>query len=202
SAQGKPLWTARYGAKNGADDEAFAIGVDGGGNVAVIGEGRGSPETPDAVRAGCLTIQYDSRGKLLWVRGTVVESDRIERIRSALAGGESQICGEAFNKSGERITRTIVRDEHGLLKWCRDAPYEIGDDLGPVVLRSYHYAIFISGTAAAATTARDYFIQAYNRNGTLLWNHTFDSQRGQDVVRAMSLDRFGRPIVSGQCGFG
>src|SRR3990172_4776861 len=61
-SNGNQLWAARYNGPGNGGDGAFAIAVDGQGNVYVTGQSWGGATNDDYA-----TIKYDTNGNQLWV---------------------------------------------------------------------------------------------------------------------------------------
>jgi hypothetical protein len=63
NSSGKQIWVRRYNGPGNGNDAAYAIAVDGAGNVYVTGESPGSGTYRDIA-----TIKYNSAGKQIWVK--------------------------------------------------------------------------------------------------------------------------------------
>jgi hypothetical protein len=62
NSAGQEQWIARYNGPGDSDDDAFALAIDGSGNVYVTGGSTGGAISPDYA-----TIKYDSAGNEIWV---------------------------------------------------------------------------------------------------------------------------------------
>jgi hypothetical protein len=190
SPEGKKLWEARYGADNQADDCAYGISVDGGGNVYVIGRGRGLSGTPDAVRAGCLTIKYDANGNRLWVRGTMQERDRIERVTMTKVIGEGEVIayGVTRDDNGYPTCRVVGRDANGLPRWTADIANLAGDD-GISALTADSSGICLCGglRRLGTSNAVGFCTFRYDCNGKLIWQAFLDAPTVWSRARAVTV---------------
>src|SRR5207249_6928290 len=82
SGAGVPLWTNRYNGPGNGYDQAYAMAVDGSGNVLVTGYSLGSGSSSDYV-----TVKYSGAGVQLWVN-RYSGSANDEAYASAMARSE------------------------------------------------------------------------------------------------------------------
>jgi hypothetical protein len=197
SKDGKKLWEARYGAKNGMDDRSRAIGLDGRGNVYVVGTGRGLPGTLDQSRMGCITIKYDSNGHELWVRGTSVEEDHIEQVTAASVteAGEVVACGTAHGPDGSPLARVIYRDANGFDRWSRDLCPLLDDD-GLSAVCAVSGGVFLCGGVRPSGRDANFCTFEFDKGGELKWNKFLDSTFARGHGRAIIVK--GAAVVVGQ----
>jgi hypothetical protein len=196
---GNLVWEQRWGAENRTDDKARAIYVDSGGNVHVMGEGRGAPGTPDEGAVGFVHLKFDARGNLLWQRGATREDERISTVANVLfgEGGMAVVSGTVRQPDGATFVRTILQDENGLVRWTDTTwPCGPGDGLASLAWAPGSH-ILASGTARWAGTDQDIFLEEYEPSGKPLATRAFHGGVGTDFSRGMTvLD--GSPIVVGQ----
>ena len=62
AGDGAVLWEQRYNGPANGEDEAYALAVDGGGNVYVTGSSIGSDGSTDYA-----TVKYDAKGNQVWI---------------------------------------------------------------------------------------------------------------------------------------
>ena len=194
SADGKFLWTKRYGAGNMTDDYARDLFSDQDGNVYVIGEGRGLPGTPDESRTGCIMVKYSPFGEQLWARGTVKESDRLQRVTAAAfwADGFAAVAGPVIGDNGTNLYRVVLRDADGSASRTEDymAPFH------PVYAApcavsiwpedtSMHDAVWISGSQAASSGPQLVLnFKRLSRSNGSSWSNTFSPANNINAARA------------------
>ena len=194
SESGAERWRVRYGGGNLTDDEAAAIGVDTEG-VYVVGEGRGAPGTPDADRKGCLVLHYSASGRLIWVRGTTGDRDRIDQITDARTkSGGTFVVGLP---RGRGQIRTVYRAEDGSLRWAADHDgLEIPED-GPVGLAVARGAVYVLSTEYLDAGARwATCLRQYDLSGAAVGRATFNGEGGHNLARAVTLSLRQEPVVT------
>jgi hypothetical protein len=106
---GNELWVRRYNGLGNGEDQAFAIAVDGSGNVYVTGESRGLSATFNDYA----TVKYDPNGNQLWVtryNGPVSYHDYGEDIavddsNNVYVTGESAGGGPAYDYATIKYTQ-------------------------------------------------------------------------------------------------
>jgi len=116
NANGVEQWVQRYNGPGNSLDEAYALAVDGQGNVYVTGESRSSGYIEDYA-----TIKYNSNGDTLWVRrynGPGNSSDNASAIAVDDAGNV-YVTGSSFSSTTYNDYATIkyvqtgaVAEEH------------------------------------------------------------------------------------------
>ncbi len=197
SPTGKKIWERRYGAGNRADDAPQGMGLDNGGNIYVVGAGLGMRGTPDEHRSGTITIKYDSKGTMLWARGTVLESDRVENCRTArvTTNGEVAICGITPGESGIPTCRVVMRDANGLPRWCADIKSIAGGD-GPSGLAVSSSGVLFCGGLRDNGGDPQFCAYSFDHNGTLAWKSYVAGKTPGGRATAITVDRY--TIVVGQ----
>jgi DNA-binding SARP family transcriptional activator len=199
SHDGRPIWQRRWGAGNRADDTARAIDIDGGGNIHVVGEGRGAKGTPDEDAVGFIHLKLDSNGSLIWQRGATNEEDRLTTVLHVMFAeqGLAVVTGYIRKPDSSTYVRTLMQDADGLIRWsdttwgCEVSDGPSGLGWGP----GGH--IFVSGMAHWPKRAQDIFVEEYEPSGKPLTTREYDSGLGWDFSRAMTVVN-GSPVVVGQ----
>jgi len=91
-ADGKELWTHQFGTVD--DDAAYAIAVDGEGNVYMAGSTEGTlPGQTNAGGEDAFVVKYDAGGKQLWIRQFGTESLDVAYSLAVNRGGNVWISG-------------------------------------------------------------------------------------------------------------
>ena len=197
SPQGVEVWTRRYGRNNQTDDSPCAISIDNGGNVYVVGSARGLPGTRDVHRTGCIAIKYDACGRVLSVRGTVEESDRLETVQKAMVSGngESVACGLATDAKGNPTCRVVARDRSGLPKWSADVTTLAGGD-GLSTLAVGTKGVFVCGGLRHPLSEPQFGAYLFDNTGKQIWDSYVDSPIPGGKANAMTTDQ--ETVVVGQ----
>jgi len=191
SKEGKTVWEKRYGAGNRSDDWPCRIALDRGGNLYVVGTGRGLPGTPDELATGCLTIKYDSKGNTLWARGTYQEADRLDVATAAWFGndGSAAVYGTARDQNGSLIGRVVCRDANGQKRWSRDVFRPAGEDGISAVAVSAD-GVFLCGGMRSQGEPVELCTVRYNNNGGQVWRKFLDAPIPGGSARAITLDEY------------
>jgi uncharacterized delta-60 repeat protein len=186
---GNQLWVSRY--TNSAYDEAYAIVVDGSGNVYVTGESA----------YDYATIKYDTNGSQLWVARYSGPGYNTDCASSLFVDnlGNTYVTGYSSNGSNSDYA-TVKYDMNGNQLWVaryngpgdnRDYAHDLSvDTLGNVYITGYSYG---SGTSY------DYATIKYDSNGNQLWVARYSGPEDKwDIAYALALDSLGNVCVTGR----
>jgi len=176
-SDGNQLWVARYdGPTSSGDDDAWAMAVDGSGNVYVTGDSEGENTNWDYA-----TIKYDSDGNQLWVArydGPASYTD----ITYALAvdgSGNVYVTGYSDGGNTDADYATVKYDSDGNQLWV--ARYD-----GPASGDDYANALAVDG---------------YDSDGNQLWVARYDGPDSdydnEDEPTALAVDGSGNVYVTG-----
>ena len=130
---GDTAWTRRYNGAGANTDEAYAIAVDGSGNVYVTGRSTGSGTDYDYA-----TIKYDSSGTRLWVasyNGPGSSADKANAI-AVDDSGNVYVTGESYGVDYDYAT--VKYDQNGNERWVeRYNSGHDGDEAHAIVVDAY-----------------------------------------------------------------
>ena len=114
SGTGAPLWTNRYNGPGNYDDSAYAVAVDGNGNVFVTGYSFGDISAEDYA-----TIKYSNAGVALWTNrydgpGNGPDSAYAMAVDSS---GNVFVTGYSFGDISAEDYATIKYSSAGVALW-------------------------------------------------------------------------------------
>jgi len=192
---GDTAWVRRYDGPANWFDGAYALTVDGSGNVYVTGGSEGSGTSDDYA-----TIKYLSNGDTAWVRrynGPGNSGD----CASALAvdgSGNVYVTGRSMY-SGDYDYATIKYNSNGDTAWVRryNGPGNSGDCASALAVDGSGN-VYVTGGSIGSGTDYDYATIKYNSNGDTAWVRRYNgSGNSGDYVHALAVDGSGNVYVTG-----
>jgi len=196
-ASGAPVWARTYNGTGNAGDRAYALALDGSGNVYVTGESWGSLGGWNYV-----TVKYDTNGNLLWTmsyNGTGNASDQAYAL--AIDGsGNVYVSGIARGALGGDNYATVKYDTNGTQLWAQEY-----NGTGNSTDRAWALAldgsgnVYVTGESWASLGGWNYATVKYTSGGTQLWAKEYDGTgSGIDSARALTVDGSGNVYVTGR----
>jgi len=197
-SDGGEQWVRRYNGPGNDEDDAYAITIDGSGNICITGYSTGSGTDYDYA-----TIKYDPNGNELWVArydGPANNEDWACAI-AVDGSGNIYVAGRSFNSSayGDCDYTTIKYDPNGGELWVRryNGP---GDDTDSATAIAVDGSgnIYITGFSEGSGTYSDYATIKYDTNGIELWVSRHNGPgNGYDRAYALAVDGPGNIYVTG-----
>lgn len=195
TAQIDTAWVRTYD-REGGDDYAKLVAIDGLGNVYIAGASYKEGNNYDY-----LLIKYDAQGAEQWVstyNGSDSGPDRIWAIQID-ESGDVYVTGEVYDSITASDYTTIKYNGNGIPEWV--ARY---DGLGS----EYDYArslcldsdnnIYVTGFSEGLDTITDYATVKYNPGGAIQWATRYSgSPHGQEIGQAIAIDDSGDVFVTG-----
>jgi uncharacterized delta-60 repeat protein len=206
--QGEVLWTKRYNGSGKGNDAAWAIALDGLGNVCVSGSSYGSAKTGHDF----ITLKYDTNGNLLWEKsynGPGNGDDRATAI-AVDAAGNVYVTGESYGVGSGYDYATLKYDTNGNLLWkMRYNGSANGDDGATAIAVDAAGNVYVTGFSSGNDgyyPYDDYATLKYDPSGTLLWQRRYNGPGNfWDWATAIAVDAAGNVYVTGysyESGFG
>jgi len=185
NSSGVEQWAARYDGPAGGDDLAFAVGVDGSGNVYATGTSSGD----------YATVKYNSSGVEQWAArydGPASGND----LAFAMAVDGSGNVYAAGTSSGDYAT--VKYSPSGAQQWVAryDGPASGGGVYAIAVDGTG--SVYVTGYSEGSGTSTDYATVKYNSSGGEEWVVRYDGPAsGNDEAFALALDGIGNVYVTG-----
>jgi hypothetical protein len=190
SGSGVPLWTNRYHGPVTGNSAAFALVVDGNGDVIVTGESTGSGSSTDYA-----TVKYSGEGDKLWanrysptVGSASARAIAVDTNANIYVTGETQdaIVTIKYSAAGATLwTKSYAGPAGGTF----DATGIAVDDAGNA---------FVSASTPGLGTGKDFVTIAYKSGGNPWWTNRYTrSGNDDDYAKAIALDSNGSVFVTG-----
>ena len=193
---GDTAWVRRYNGPDNSWDLAYAIAIDGSGNVCVTGWSNSSTTSQDYV-----TIKYYPNGDTAWVR----------RYNGPENGGDKAFAIAIDNSNNVFVTGysgaysyynyvTIKYYSNGDTAWVRryNGPAN-KDDVASAIAVDGSGNIYVTGQSMGSGTADDYATVKYYPNGDTAWTRRYNGPTDStDIANAIAVDGSGNVYVTGQ----
>ncbi|MEO5804713.1 MAG: SBBP repeat-containing protein, partial [Verrucomicrobiota bacterium] len=199
SGAGVSLWTNRYNGPGNSDDIAYAVAVDGSGNVFVTGFSIGFASFADYA-----TIKYSGAGVALWTNryngpATGNSYDQAKAV-AVDNNGNVFVTGYSTGIGSSDDYATIKISGAGMTLWTNR--YN-----GPGNSTDQAKAVAVDGSGNVVVTGRsydtngyyDYAAIAYSGAGVALWTNLYNGPgNSDDYAQAVAVDGSGNVVVTGQ----
>lgn len=152
---GRPLWVRRYDGPEKSNDGAFALALDGAGNVYVTGHSQGTDTSSDYA-----TIKYSPAGKRLW---TARYNGPANGYDGAAAVGIDR-AGNVYVAGSSWVSESNIADyvvlkyaPDGTLRWTKryDGPGRGLDQVEAMIVESAG-RVFVTGSSSGVGTLTDF----------------------------------------------
>jgi len=185
-------WVRRYNGSGDSIDEAFAIAVDGSGNVYVTGESYGD----------YATIKYYPDGDTAWVRRYNGPGNSTDYARAIAVDGSGNVYVTG-NSSGSGTSSdycTIKYKPNGDTAWVRryNGPGDTTDGARAVAVDGSGN-VYVTGGSEGSGTDYDYATIKYYPNGDTAWVRRYNGPGNwDDFAYAIAVDGSGNVYVTGE----
>jgi uncharacterized delta-60 repeat protein len=199
NTNGKELWVKRYDGPLNGGDIAYAIAVDGSGNIYVTGGSQGSDYYDD-----CATIKYNTNGKQLWVKRYSGPGKSHDFARAMAVDGSGNVyvtgdTGESWGSGTDIDYATIKYNPNGKQLWVKryNGPANREDTASAMAVDGLGN-VYVTGSSYVSGTDIDYATIKYNTNGKQLWAKRYNGPANrEDTASAMAVDGSGNVYVTG-----
>jgi len=179
NAGGEQMWVKRF--NTGINDYVKAITTDNDGNVYVTGQSEGIAEV----------IKYDTDGHEIWTSG-MLNGNPIDIATDD--SGYIYITGEKYYDD----FFLFKYDGTGKVIWHRYINSTFLEHVLITKLTLHKNRILLTGTSHTDSTDDDGLLLAYDNNGILLWENTYNGKfNDQDRFFSISIDTNNSILVTG-----
>ncbi len=198
---GETLWIRTYNGTANNCDQAYAIALDGTGNVYVTGKSKG-----DGTNFDFLTVKYSPDGVEQWTARYNNPSGNGWDIAYALAvdnNGDIYVTGESYDPTTYYDCTTIKYNSSGAQQWVQR--YSCQDDYtdeGNAITVDASGNVYVTGRSVDTPTSWDYLTIKYNSGGVQQWIQRFDGIGEGDEPSDIGIDNLGNVYVTGASGIG
>jgi hypothetical protein len=193
---GNELWVKRYNGPGNSYDYAYAIAVDGSGDVYVTGGSYGSGTSYDYA-----TVRYDLNGNELWVKRYSGPGNNNDYGRAIAVDGPGNVyvTGYSYGSETGYDYATIKYDPNGNELWVKryNEPGN-GYDYAYAIVVDGSGNVYVTGRSVGSGTSYDYATIKYNPNGNELWVKRYNGPgNSDDEAYAIASDGSGNVYVTG-----
>jgi len=198
NASGEQQWVAHYNGPGISNDAAYALKVDGTGNVYVTGESSGSGTNGDY-----LTIKYDASGVEQWVARYNGSGNAYDRANSLAVDGVGNVYVTGLSiSSGSEFDYATIKYDAAIddTLWVRryNGPGNDYDEATALVVDNAGN-VYVTGGSWGSGTDEDYATIKYDAaTGDTLWVRRYNGPAySDDWATALSVDDSGYVYVTG-----
>jgi hypothetical protein len=190
-------WVTRYNGPGNDNDDAYAIAVDGAGNIYVTGHSYGSGTYDDYA-----TVKYDAAGVEQWVvryNGPGNNDDWASAIASNSAGN-IYVTGVSCGSGTDYDYATVKYDSLGVEQWVAryNGPGNQRDDTYAIAIDNAGN-VYVTGYSWDSGTLNDYATVKYDSSGVEQWVARYNGPGNQwDQAYAIAIDNTGNVYVTGE----
>ncbi|MCK4403990.1 MAG: SBBP repeat-containing protein [candidate division Zixibacteria bacterium] len=195
---GDTAWVRRYnGPGNYYDDDAYAIAVDGSGNVYVTGCSNGS-----GTAYATATIKYHPNGDTAWVRRYNEPGNGDAGAYAIAVDGSGNVYVTGWSRDSgtyDADYATIKYYPDGDTAWVRryNGPGN-GTDWVRAIAVDGSGNVYVTGISVGSGTYEDYATVKYDSNGNQLWVSRYNGPgNSEDYAGAIAIDVSGNVYVTG-----
>ena len=193
---GDTAWVRRYNGPVAQSDRAYAMVVDGSGNIYVTGESKGSGTYYDYATVKYSTFGYEHDAKRYNGPGNGKDAAYAIALDDS---GNVYVTGESKGSGTESDYATIKYYPSGDTAWARryNGPGNYLDRaLAIAVDRAGN--VYVTGESEGSGTSRDYATIKYYLNGDTAWIRRYNGPGNAfDLVKAIVVDGSGNVYVTG-----
>jgi hypothetical protein len=196
SSLGQPLWTNRYSFGTSKDDLAYAMAVDGSGNVFVTGASLGSDVYYDYT-----TVAYSGAGQPLWTNRYSFATAKADIAQAMAVDGSGNVFVTGYSTGGDgyKDYATVAYSGAGQPLWTNRYSFATNqDDYANAMAVDGSGNVFVTGYSTGNDGYYDYATVAYSGAGQPLWTNRYSFTTNKtDVARAVAADGSGKVFVTG-----
>lgn len=196
-ADGVERWVARYDGPANSTDEAYAIALDGVGNVYVTGRSRGNGTDYDYA-----TVKYDFKGVEQWAARYNGPADSTDEAAALAVDGDGNlyVTGRSRGVGTDFDYATVKYGPDGSELWVRryNGPGN-GADRAVAIALDPEGNVYVTGSSVGDGTGADYATIKYSPGGDELWVRRYNNPEfnGPDRASAIAVDEAGNAYVTG-----
>jgi hypothetical protein len=195
-AQVDTAWVRRYNGPGNGSDQAYAMAVDGNGNVYVTGQSYGIVTNFDYA-----TIKYYSSGDTAWVRryNGPGNGDDYAYSQAVDDSGSVYVTGGSAGLGTEADYTTIKYRVNGDTVWVKsyNGPGN-NSDYAEAITVDGSGDVYVTGNSYGSGTSLDYATIKYLSNGDTAWVRRYNGTgNGDDYGWAIAVDDSGNVYVTG-----
>jgi hypothetical protein len=207
NSAGDSVWVRRYNGSKNANDKAFAIFVDGTGNVYVTGASEGTVGV-HGIFEDYVTVKYSPSGAQLWAASYNGPGGDYDGARSIAVDGSGNVyvTGESGGgSSGSGSTyqdyATVKYNSIGIMQWVsRYNGYLTGNDFAAMLKIDASGNVYVTGKSSGSGSGYDYATIKYSTAGTQMWVSRYTGAgSNSDEGTGIAIDAAGSVYVTGIC---